>query len=266
MPGRATPLLVVLALLVSGCAGTLGPEVGAGPTPNRTPQVPGLSEAGIEDAGALVDRHEAELEGRSYTLRTTVTLVRTDTGERSRIVRELRADPESGRQSFVQRAEGRFPDALGPQDGIVGYSDGNETVAVFEDGPRTIRSRYPYVLNWNLFDGDDVVYFVDDLPASSVERTEYDGWIAYRVEATEPANASALERTSAAMTVDSFGLVRHFRLETTPWRWSHLERDYWLPWDRLEVTVEYRDLGTTAVDRPAGLPGPDAGAGANVTA
>lgn len=266
MAGRAAVALVTLALVVSGCAGTLGPGAAPGPTPVETVTVPGLSDAGIEDAGRLVDGHEAELEGRSYTLVSTVTLVRTDTGERARIVRELRVDPGNDRQSFVQRAEGRFPYALGPQDEIAGYSDGNETVAVFEDGPRTIRSRYPYVLNWNLFDGDDVVYFVDDLSATSVERTEYDGWIAYRIEATEPTNASALARTSAAMTVDSFGLVRHFRLETTPWRWSHLGRSYWLPWDRLEVTVEYRDLGNTTVERPADLPGPDPDAGANATA
>lgn len=263
---RAAPMLVILALIVSGCAGTPGSAAPTGRSPDGAVPVPGLTDAGIEDAGALVDRHESELAGRSYTLRTTVTLVRTDTDERSRIVRELRVGPVTNRQSFVQRVEGSFPDALGPQDEIAAYSDGNETVAVFEDGPRTIRSRYPYVLNWNLFDGDDVVYFVDDLSTTSVERTEYDGWIAYRIEAAEPTNASSLDQTRAAMTIDSFGLVRHFSLVTTPWRWSHLGRSYWLPWDRLEVTVEYRSLGTTTVERPARLPGPDSAARATATA
>lgn len=251
MRRAATALFLAALAAVAGCSGALGDAVLAdepGPA-TETPlsvAAPGLSGDGVDDPGRLARAHAASLAGQSYTVRVDLTVVGADGAERGGSVTVLRAAAGGDRFAYEYDARGRFPPDTVAQPDVEAFANGTHT---FERQTRPNETTYrAYVTEDVGYAGavrgpSAVARYLAIGEGASVERTDRDGWIAYRVRAAAPDG----ERTVEAV-VDTFGFVHE--LEAT---FPVSDRYPTPPGGTVRYAVTYSAVGETTVEPPPWL-------------
>lgn len=251
MRRAAAALLLAGLAAMAGCGGALG-DAGlvAEPGPaTETPvfvAAPGLSHEGVEDPARLARAHAASLAGQSYTVRVELTVVGPDGAERGGSVTVLRVAADGDRFAYEYDARGRFPPDTIAQPDVEAYANGTHT---FE------RQTRPNETTYRAYVTEDVGYaeavrepsavrrYLAIGEAASVERTDHDGWIAYRVRAASPDGARTVEAV-----VDTFGFV-HELVATFPVS----DRYPTPPGGTVRYAVTYSAVGETTVEPPPWL-------------
>lgn len=239
-----TAALVAGLAVLAGCgaAGLLADGT-ATPTPAaRFVAAPGLDAAGVADVGRLAAAHRASLRGTSYTLRTELVVRRPDGTERARRTTVLRVAADGRRFSMDRRASGAFPEAIRPEGDRSAWSPGDHTYVRFEERGRWAYARYPHGLERAVvvLDGHEAAgIYLGGLRNATVEEVTADGWLAYRLSATEPSG------TETVAVVDSFGLLRSMEVVLPA------GEVFWLHGEGTAVRrLAYERVGNTTVARP----------------
>lgn len=252
---RTAGLVLVVAVVLAGCSGVLdgGSSETTGPsTANETTSgerlAPGLTDAGVVNASALVVAHESVLGNQSFT-RTTNATARTANGsvlvDTSSVVRV--GPPGEGLDSVVEQRGSATSVATG---GVPAHRE------VWTDGG-------PVFVN-NTYANGTTRY--ERLPADASGRSgAVSGGVEYALEAYGPANTSVSERRSNGSTryvvtsdtngtttgaesslrlvVDERGVIHELRTETSPAGNTS---------SPLVRTAAFSGVGTTEVpERPA---------------
>ncbi|MHB9287651.1 hypothetical protein ACKVMT_11520 [Halobacteriales archaeon Cl-PHB] len=249
-----------------------GPDSTETPTP-RTVSAPGVSAAGVEDAGALAAAHVSELVDTGYELAASRTVHGLDRQLRSSLSVHVRLATDRAYLVTVATAGPEAPVLLGePPSAATFWSDGDVYLRRLphDDGTVTYNSFEPpggFVASWRYWvttvpfggqDGTPERYFrtvFDAIPTTFVGRTTVGGTDRYRlvnVARTPSRRTADLERllgvdaprnVDLTASVDERGLVRSFDVSfdgavgNSP--------------VTVQRTIEYTAVGQTTVDRPS---------------
>lgn len=241
--GAAAALVAGIAVLAGcGAAGLLADGTATPTQDARFVAAPGLDAEGVADVERLAAAHRASLRGTSYTLRTELVVRRPDGTERARRTTVLRVAADGRRFAMDRRATGAFPESIRPQRDRSAWSPGDHTFARFEEEGRWAYARYPDGIDRAVvvLDGHEAAgIYLGGLRNATVEEVTADGWLAYRLSATEPSGGETVA------VVDSFGLLRSMEVVLPA------SEVFWLHGDGTAIRrLAYERVGDTTVTRP----------------
>lgn len=252
---RRRPLQVSVLVVLVGLAGC-GSLVGES-TPTLTPVgsstdgIPGLTSTGV-DATALAESHEAVLSETNYTVSVRERISQNGTVRRNATrYREVAAGARRYALTRVQRTSGFPSSALAPS--IAYWYDGTSVVTRIGNGSGARYDRYPTSPPGPLFDPTSHEGIAGIFGAFTLRQVETaNGTI--RLEST------GFPRPQSAPTPSFVGTARNASLQALVSPRGYVE-SYRYEYEanatavdgsvRVTRRVQFRDVGATAVSRPA---------------
>lgn len=244
--------LLALLVMVAGCQSALplGTEVQEAPgTTSKPVTAPGLTADGVRDADRLAKAHQDSLMRHSYTLRTTITIDRTDGGSMV-MTRALFVGEDHERFLFRQRVRGDIPfsGVNRPDRNLTVWSDGNRAYARVVDQGGSRYSVTSPAIGWRMLHGGQALrtYFSRS-SETRLSRLTYRGWAAYRIVATPRGSPSRSNgHLRAVAVINTFGHIFTIRI-----RGPATTLD-WIPGTgHVRIKVEYDAIGDTTVPTPS---------------
>lgn len=245
---------VVLVLVLAGCSATPGPDgtetatVTPAPIPEAQGFAPGVTGGGL-NASSLLAAHKEQLQNRSYTLTTTLTV-------RNRSTRAV----QWRERSVVRVAEGTTALSVTTTysepratDGVVRmqlYYDGTTTRrSVTADGSVTVQ-RFEHRTNVDPTNADllgNVFFQLTDVRVrhGTGDATVVSGTLRYPRLLPTPPSVRARGRATVTASLRGSGLVERLAVGYDA---GSADRPA-----QVRLTSRVTDLGTTTVERPAWL-------------
>ena len=251
------PVLLVVAVVLAGCGGVFGDGEETAtltpaavptdePTPTPVPRLaPGLTRDGVADAGALAAAHAAALDGRSFTVRRTMTY-RTGTGMPVRELTSVARVARDGR-FLVQRrwtGETTLRCETAYFDGerlLVATTDAENDTEYHEAPPSSARVATEA-------GGERIERVFTAAETRVVARSDRGETTVYRLAPVERTRSNASgpgQSVRVRARITARGFVRSYTLDQ-----GLSERQPGDP-SSIVVSTRYTDVGSTTVERPA---------------
>lgn len=251
-------IIVLAVVLLAGCGGTAGSPEPSSPTvtpapvpvetdvPTTTPNsmaAPGISPAGVVDAGRLVNSHSDVLATRSFTAYVNSTRRLPNGSLRSRYVRRIQFAADKDRFYYFLNQYNRANTGVRNRT-IERWADGHRVLeSTVQNGHRTsrvVRTAEPSrSFPENASNRVDLYRLLTSMDTSVVEVFQRNGTIEYHLIGG-PQPVPPLRNVTLTAVVTDRGLIKEYRVAYTVGPEE----------TRVVVTAKYLRLGRTDVTLP----------------